>query len=574
MQELLKLLDCFGTQLSFFLDGNRKHYTTIGGILTIITLLICVVSFFIFELGDLKRKKPILYTYELPYSSKLNLEAEKILIPFRIINIDQNLINKDIVVNIFFNNKSFNSKLCNETEFETKYDNYYLNIKLNELNCIEIIETEINSIIDSISNNSIKLEVNSNGDIINYGIEIFLPKIKTLPKNRKNPFYVFFKHYIYFFNNLTYKIDNLFIQKNIFINDNGWIYKNDKNISVLSYKNIESDSYYKENKSTLLYSLNIKLDSLIKYNERSFNKLHIMLSDSFPLFYALFFIFHHISEIFKFSEEEKKIFESMFENLVVKEDKFGLFAKKIDENNKKKVIIKNKDCSKNNIFDEHRINIFSLNNKKEEDTDNTNIILKQSCYNRPMRNVDFTCLKQSNILKNSISPLNLNLNSFSRDVFPSFVNNNYKFPDNTKITKNSVNLISGNSSLLINNQFYLNPIKNMDKKYEKKLLFPYKFYLLSFFFKNITKIIHEKLKFKCWNKKFRQFLKLNDYIGHFLDLESYIILQREFNALKEKLFNKKHFSLLENYTKININDHLEVKRFLECVNSKKDTHIF
>ena len=243
MQELLKLLDCFGTQLSFFLDGNRKHYTTIGGILTIITLLICVVSFFIFELGDLKRKKPILYTYELPYSSKLNLEAEKILIPFRIINIDQNLINKDILVNIFFNNKSFNSKLCNETEFETKYDNYYLNIKLNELNCIEIIETEINSIIDSISNNSIKLEVNSNGDIINYGIEIFLPKIKTLPKNRKNPFYVFFKHYIYFFNNLTYKIDNLFIQKNIFINDNGWIYKNDKNISVLSYKNIESDSY-------------------------------------------------------------------------------------------------------------------------------------------------------------------------------------------------------------------------------------------------------------------------------------------------------------------------------------------
>ena len=571
-QELLKFIDCFGIQFGFYLDGKSKYYSTIGGILTMIAFLISIISFFIFKCDDFKRKNPILYSYELPYSNKYNQESEKILIPFRIISIDHNLINKDIFISIFSNNKSYPSKLCNKTELEIRFNNYYLNSNLDKLYCIEITEIQINSTIDSNLSNTIKLEVNSNENINDYGIEIFLPTIKTLPKNYKNPFYIFFKHYIYFFNLLTYKADNLFLQKNIFINDNGWINKNVKNTSVISYNSIKSDFNIKENNSTLLYSLNIKLESFIKYNERSFNKLQKILSDSFPLFYAFFWIFHCISRAFKLSEEKKKIFESMFENLVEKKDKLTLFAKKVEENNKKKIAEEDRSVSKINFFDDHHSNILSINNKREEGMDNTNIILKRMNYNRPRKRIDSAYLRRNNEFKNNITPLSIKLNSLSKDVSPSNVNKN---PDNTKFSKNSVNIISCNASLLIHKQQDLIPIKMMDKKYEKKLLFPYKFYLLSIFCKNTIKISSEKLKFnKCWNKKLRQFIKLNDYIGHFLDLESYIILQREFNILKEKLFNKKHFSLIEYYAKININDHLEVKRLLECVDTKKDTHIF
>ena len=549
IQELFRFIDCFGIQFSFYIDGNRKHYTQIGGILTAITFLTCIVSFTVFELDELKRKKPILYEYELPYSNTFNHESEKILVPFRVINIGQNLINENMVINLFYNNKSIPLKLCSETEFEAQSINYYLINNLNELYCIEITETQINKTINSFFSNDVKLEINSNENIINnnindYGIEIFLPKIKLAPKNYKYPFYILFKHYVYFFNKLSYKIDNLFIQKNIFIDDNSLIFKHKKNYSTLSYNNIYSDSYYKDENITLLYSLNIKLESLIKYNERSFMKLQNMVSDSFPIFFLIFWIFHHISKIFKLSEEKKKIFESMFENIVEKDDKFALFAKKIEKDNIKQRLEEERSESKNIFFDnQNKSHILSLNKRNEDITNNTSIFL------------------------------NRRFPHSSKDDFPVFMNDNISI--NCIRLKNSDKVLPSFALPNAFRQLNLNPIQIPNKKYEKKLLFPYKFYLIPVFCKNITKIVVENLnRFKCLNKNLKKFLKLNNYIGHFFDLGSYIILQREFNIIKEKLFNKKHFSLVEHYSKININDYLEFKRLMECVDTKKETHIF
>ena len=549
IQELFKFIDCFGIQFSFYFEGKRKHSTSIGGILTTITLLLCIVSFIVSEFDNFKRKKPILYTYELPYSSSFNLESEKILIPFRIINLDQNSINKNLVINMFYNNKPLPLKLCNETDFEMQFNYYYLNESLNEFYCIEISEDQINSTVISSFNNSIKLEIHSNEKIIynninGYGIEIYLPTLKLLPKSYKYPFYILFTHYIYFFNKFSYKVDNIFIQKNIFIEDNGLIFKNNKKYSVLSCSNTNSDFYYKDNNTTILYSSNIKLESIIKYNEKSFKKLLTMFSNSFPLFYIIFWIFQHISHVIKLSEEKRKIFESMFENIVEKDDKFALFAKKIEENNAKQKVDENKSESKNNFFDSHKNNNLSINKKNEDGTHNLSSI-----------------------------HINRNFPHSSKDDFRIFLND--KVTPNCVNWKNSEKIVPSFVLPKAHRLLNLNPIKKSIKKQEKKLLFPYKFYLLSIFCKNITKISIENLNhIKCLNKNLKKFFNLNNYIGHFLDLNSYIILQREFNILKEKLFNKKHFSLLENYTKININDCLEIRRLMECVDAKKETHIF
>ena len=536
MQELLKFMDCFGIQFSFYLDGKRKYYTIAGGILTTIALLICIISFFLLKIDDIKRKNPILYyTYELPYSKTSNHESRKILIPFRIINIGQNLINKDIF--IIYNKKTLISKLCNETEFGIKSSNIYLNNNLDKLYCIEITEDQINSTIDSVFNNSVNLEIylndNTINDIKNYGIEILLPTICQIPKTFKNQFYINFKHYIYFFNTLNYKVDNLFLQKNIFINDDGWIYKNENIISFLSYNNINSNSYYKENNMSLLYSLNIKLESLTRYNVRSFMRLQNMLADSFPLFYLFFWVFQNIAKVLKLSEEKKKIFESLFENLIEKEDKFKLFANKIKENNRKQIVEEDKSGSKNDIFDNHQSNILSLNNKEEERSDNKSIILSKK---------------------------------FNKEIFHNIVN--IRSMRNRIVSKNPTKIRS--SFILPHKKLNLNPTKSTDRIFEKKPLFSYKFYLLSVICKNMTKINIEKLSHtKLPNKNLKIFLKLNNYIGHFLDLDSYIILQKEFNILKERLFKKKHFSLLEHDNKININDNLEIKRLMESIGSKK-----
>ena len=75
-------------------------------------------------------------------------------------------------------------------------------------------------------------------------------------------------------------------------------------------------------------------------------KLQNMLADCFPLFYLFFWIFQRISKVFKLSQEKRKIFESMFENLIEKENKFALFANKIEENDKIKIVEEDRSGSK------------------------------------------------------------------------------------------------------------------------------------------------------------------------------------------------------------------------------------
>ena len=155
MEEIIKYFDSFGTKYHFFTDGKPKLYTTFGGILTIISILLSLIVFICFSLDDFKRKTPTtLFSSVLSEKHrKIKFKDEKIWIPWRIVDYNNDYINhtgliypiiyyydgqrKSVNDNFILKEQKISYKLCNETSMTNKPENYYLDVPLNKLYCID-----------------------------------------------------------------------------------------------------------------------------------------------------------------------------------------------------------------------------------------------------------------------------------------------------------------------------------------------------------------------------------------------------------------------------------------------------
>ena len=166
-KEILEILDLFGTKIGFYCEGKPKFYTAFGGLLSIISILISIVSFFLFSLDDLKRVSPTTSSSSIPSAGyrKIKFEKEKIWIPMRITDYNYNFLSyEDLVYPVIqyiyaernnFNEpfvrkyKKINYKLCNETSMVNKPDIYSINVPLNKLYCFDTDDLEIGGYWDS-----------------------------------------------------------------------------------------------------------------------------------------------------------------------------------------------------------------------------------------------------------------------------------------------------------------------------------------------------------------------------------------------------------------------------------------
>ena len=55
MSAILKYLDCFGTNFTFYTERNRKFYTQLGGILTLLAIFFGIIVFFYINLDEFLR---------------------------------------------------------------------------------------------------------------------------------------------------------------------------------------------------------------------------------------------------------------------------------------------------------------------------------------------------------------------------------------------------------------------------------------------------------------------------------------------------------------------------------------
>ena len=100
------------------------------------------------------------------------------------------------------------------------------------------------------------------------------------------------------------------------------------------------------------------------------------------------------------------------------------------------------------------------------------------------------------------------------------------------------------------------------KRYEKMELFPYRYYLCTAFIKNID--IKNLTNF--FSKKFS---KVYLFLNKMFDISSYLILQREFQILKNTILKVDDINIIEKDNKINVNEVSFIRNMNECIEKGK-----
>ena len=409
---IIKYVDLFGTRCTFYSDKMPKLYTVIGGILSIFSILVCIIIFIIFSLDDIKRKFPNTTISSIPNAGikKIKFRDAKIWIPWRISDYNNNeFINHTGLLypiityysgrkfqdskDFNFTKKILNYKLCNETSLNYESNIDQITVPLNELYCIDMEDLDMggswmSNFINYIEFDLYLCENGTNYDesnskcstfdqIIKFAgennsldISIYFPIVQFQPINKTNPIIVIYRQFYYHLSKYVYKINRIFLQENVFTDDSGWILKKEKNHSYWGINSINGDTYFRGNENDLMnegsnsraYSFNIYLEPGIIHYKRHYKKILIIFSDFYPVAYIIFVIMKNISKLFKKVENNKIMVELLFENLKEKPNVF--------EKNIQKLRLKNY----NSINNFGRLSFHSYINKRKAEIKNNNII--------------------------------------------------------------------------------------------------------------------------------------------------------------------------------------------------------
>jgi hypothetical protein len=412
-----------------------------------------------------------------------------------------------------------------------------------------------------------------------FEFEMYYPVVHYQPMNKTTPIFVEYANYFYHLSRFSNKIDRIYLQKHILIDDIGWITKNEKLYSYWGGVSLYGDSYAIGNGSDLMnegstsrfYSFNIYLKSDIIYYNRTYKKIFIIIANGLPIVNIVFIIFKVTAKIFKISSGNKKLTELLFENLQkkkimkFKEEKFNIMD--LNKINSDKNIL-NLNNNKN-ISDLSSVQI-TYNESKNAIFHNSKSIRLSEINNNKLkfaRNSNIQLLGFNNRKKLINKNMNNNLNgTYNKDVEKrrTFKANNFEdilgiksndITPNTQIGK--VNIKKNNSE---DNKKRLN--SQSKACYIKKTLFPYKYYLCTIFIKSLD--TNKKSIF--FTKKF---ISVYNFICQLFDISSYLILQREFEIMKNSMIVGKYKDILENRQKINVNDKSFNINIKECIDAKK-----
>ena len=593
---IIKYTDLFGTRCTFYSEKMPKLYTVIGGIFSMISILVCILIFTIFSIDDLKRKFPITTTSSIPSEGyrKIKFGKEKIWIPWRIVDYNNNeFINTTELlypkIYYYYGIKvkgtrdfnltytTLNYKLCNETSMAIENNTYQITVPLSELYCIEMdnlemggswiteyinyIQFDLYYCEDGISYNETNLKCTSFNEIRDFignnnslEIDIYYPVVQFQPTNKTHPIIVIYRNYFYHISRYSNKIDRIFLQENVLTDDLGWILTDEFNNSYWGLDSIRGDSYFTGNENDLMnegsnsriYSFNLYLDPGIIHYKRSYKKLYIIFSDFFPVAYIIFVIMKTIAKLFKKVENNKKMIELLFENLKEKPNIF--------ENNIKKLKLDNQLDHGEGRFS---INILNRKNNNLKKSKFANEIPQAGSSKMNSHNLTLILNKNdSNIYNNSIK----GSSNYSKKVNSKF------YEKHKKLMNNSVNQNLIHYDFLSKEENSKGNDNNEDNTNEKnnfikQKLFPYKYYLCSIFIKNLNASEHN-----CFFSS--RFTKIYAFLCQLFDITTYLLLHREFNALKS-IFNEKNVHLIEKNKKININSKSFIKNINECIEEQK-----
>ena len=274
----------------------------------------------------------------------------------------------------------------------------------------------------------------------------------------------------------------------------------------------------------------------------TYKKLFLIIANGLPNVSAVFAILKMFAKILGVSYGKKRTIQLLFENIQE-------IPREIT--NKQSGVVnlfggKNTYSNKNCIIS-LKVNKINVTSSKADKRNRSSLYL----YLPNDKNGEITNIKNSN---NSIlNQLNNNMN-FNND-------------NNKELKDNESNELSCSNSYKLNIRKLFNfEDKNNNKTkpknkvhYIKKKLFPFRYYLCSFFMKNIN--VTKKSIFFSEN-----FIIVYNFVCKLMDISSYLMLLKEFQILKNTMIMKKYKTVIENRKKININNKSFRKEFLESNN--------
>ena len=438
-------------------------------------------------------------------------------------------------------------KLCNETLMKNNSKQFIIDMDLNQLFCIDMDDLDVGGNWDADFLNLVTLDLYNCKDGIDYDennsncttydkieeiagknnnlqFEIYYPIVNYQPMNKKNPIFIKYINYFYHLSRFSNKIERLHLQKHILNDDQGFFLTSIKSYSYWGIFSLNGDSYSIGNKRDLMnegstsrfYSFNIYIKNEIVYYNRSYKKIFLIIANGLPIVNIIINCFKCFVKVIKISSGNRKLTELLFENL--------------------------KDFKLKNKENENQINDLNINVRAPK-----RIYINYS--DRNLNDYSLLQLKNQNEIEKKVGQ---NLEKFSigkAHVKSKFQSDNKLMSLNKESNKDNTKL----NSILVSNDTELNlpfsdlnsknenrKLKNMNRQllktifknqYIKKSLFPFKYYLCSIFIKNLD--LNKNYSFLS-----KKFIVVYDFICRLYDISSYLILQREFQIMKNTILGK------------------------------------
>jgi len=585
----LKYCDFFDVKFHFYIGGHPTNNTIFGGIMNILFILSCFLTFLIFSLDDVRRLNPITSKSEIPGAEMriVNLHNSKIWIPWRMVTYEEKFVDHRGILHPIVSlieghwNNSFgmnltyhtlNYKLCNETSMANKTDEYKIDIPLDELFCIEdddipwggswygdilyFIEVNLFLCKEGINFNASDPRCTKMTDLLQHRntswlFEFYFPVVQFQPTNIEVPMAVIYRSYYYRLSSYANKVERIYVQENILSDDKSLINTNSKNSSYWGViNNIYGDSYFMpdgvdplvKSTSSRLYSLVIYMDQGYIYYTRSYKKVFSILSDIFPILNFLLLVFKRFTHIVKLTFAKKSTAELLFEN--------GQFT---GIGSPKRLFFKNDYI------------------KKERDNEPKIITIKRHSNSRHINNIlnnNNNFLHFSGVELKSELENNNSKNNNTAEKRPSFIELNNDENSQSKANLKNVNLLGFlNMSQLKQAKEHKLGGRILDysmelkgdtsqkfkvlKQKKKSYLFPLYYFFMDIF---IDKLIKPK-SLCCVDKRY---LTVYNFMGQIFDISSHIHLFKHYNVIKNIFLSEfsggKDLHQINMDNKMNIND--------------------
>ena len=594
--KLFVSLDFFGAYLHWYVNHQKKVYTSLGGVLTSISLMICTLISAFYLKNFISRVNPQITENDEANNQfkKIKFGEQKIYIPWTIA--DYHIKKVNFTGNLFpiiyyfygernketgtmpYNYKILKYRYCNETNLKTV--NYFQDsyVDFDTLYCIDMedlimggdwfhdfvyhIQMDLFLCEDGVNfgtegkkcTNSTELNKIIGGDNA-WHMEIYYPEIQFKPQDKKEPMQIFYNTHFYNFNKLNTKVERFYFKENIMLDDQGWLFGNEKQSIFWGFEKLESDTYSRSSdgsdfirdfSSSKIYSLVVYVSRNTKVYTRKYTKVLDALANMISIINGIYIFFKYFSQFLTEAYQDREIVNSIFiqkNNMNekfrnIKESRKNLFKQLYSDNllfsQKQKQmngkinsmkLIKSSDNIKNlnnNNFNKSR---SYVNNKKLKFPPKADKALEKI---KNLKSLDLFLNKESvcddqQVSKNCFFALN-NINNIDNS---SIINIPHKSLFARKLRKNKSNLYKKKKSK--NN--YTIDIHNKLSLRVKNLHFPYYLYLLNMFNKNFS-----TTRMCCINKNFLDVWK---YAIDIIDVSKFFQLQTNVELINKILFELK-----------------------------------